>query len=195
MIGARTAPLLPQSKFFTSAVCIFSTMRVFACVCSFRLSVVIRVRPAPSFDQYGLLASTACTFLRRLMFISFWYLLKNLRASAAGGLFWIAWVVTLRLPAPLGRPDPQRHSKEAVWAVSGCLLEISGPHLGGFPAPTGTPKSLQGRGQYEAYRSPTPRGGFGRRQRGLGGGPGPAPGTGRAGFHRHVPGKSGPTLK
>ena len=54
------------------------------------------------------------------------------------------------LLAPLGRPDPQRHSKEAVWVVSGCLLEISGPHLGGLPAPTGTPKSLQGRGQYEA---------------------------------------------
>ena len=45
---------------------------------------------------------------------------------------------------------PQRHSKEAVWVVWGCLLEISGPHLGGLPAPKGTPKSLQGRGQYEA---------------------------------------------
>ena len=33
--------------------------------------VVIRVRPAPSFDQYGLLAPTACTFKRRLMIISF----------------------------------------------------------------------------------------------------------------------------
>jgi hypothetical protein len=31
---------------------------------------VIGVRPAPTLDQYGLLASTACTFLRRLMFIT-----------------------------------------------------------------------------------------------------------------------------
>ena len=44
---------------------------------------------------------------------------------------------------------PQRHSKDAVWVVWGCLLEISGPPLGGLPA-KGTPKSLQGRGQYEA---------------------------------------------
>ena len=84
------------------------------------------------------------------MFILFGIYKKNLRASAAGGLFWVAWVVSLKLPAPLGRPDPQRHSKEAVWVVSGCFLEVSGPHLGGFPAPKGTPKSLQGRGQYEA---------------------------------------------
>ena len=33
-------------------------------------TVVIGVRPAPTLDQYGLLASTACTFLRRLMFIT-----------------------------------------------------------------------------------------------------------------------------
>ena len=29
-------------------------------------------------------------------------------------------------------------------------MEVSGPPLGGLPAPKGTPKSLQGRGQYEA---------------------------------------------
>ena len=40
----------------------------------------------------------------------------------------------------------QRHSKETVWVVWGCLLEISGPPLGGLRAPKGTPKSLQGRG-------------------------------------------------
>ena len=45
---------------------------------------------------------------------------------------------------------PQRHSKEAVWVVWSCLLEVSGLHLGGLPAPKGTPKSLQERGQYEA---------------------------------------------
>ena len=44
----------------------------------------------------------------------------------------------------------QRHSKETVWVVRGCLLEVSGPPLGGLRAPKGTPKSLQGRGQYEA---------------------------------------------
>ena len=135
VIGARPAPPLPQNGLCTSTSCTFSTTCVFACFRTFRLAVVIRFRPAPSFDQYGLLASTTCTFLRRLMFILSGYLLKNLCDSAAGGLFWIAWVVSLRLPAPLGRPDPQRHSKEAVWVVSGCLLEISGPRLGGFPAP------------------------------------------------------------
>ena len=45
---------------------------------------------------------------------------------------------------------PQRHSKETVWVVWGCLLEVSGPPLGGLRAPKGTPKSFQGRGQYEA---------------------------------------------
>ena len=44
---------------------------------------------------------------------------------------------------------PQRHSKDTVWVVWGCLLDVSGPPLGGLPAPKGTPKSLQGRGHYE----------------------------------------------
>ena len=44
----------------------------------------------------------------------------------------------------------QRHSKETVWVVWKCLLEVSGPPLGSLRAPKGTPKSLQGRGQYEA---------------------------------------------
>jgi hypothetical protein len=49
-----------------------------------------------------------------------------MRAFAAGGPFWVAWVVSWRIPAPLGRPPgPQRR-------------------------PKGTPKSLQGRGQYVA---------------------------------------------
>ena len=153
MIGARPAPLLPQSKLFTSAACIFSTTRVFACVCSFRLAVVIRVRPAPSFDQYGLLTSTACTFLRRLMCILFWYLLKP--ARLCGGRPLLGRLGCL-LEAPglprEARPPkaPQRHSKDAVWVVWGCLLEVSGPPLGSLPAPKGTPKSLQRRGQYEA---------------------------------------------
>ena len=134
MIGARPAPLLPQSKLLTSAACIFSTTCVFACFCTFRLAVVIRVRPAPSFDQYGLLASTACTFLRRLMFILFWYLFKNLRASAAGGLFWVAWVVSLRLPAPSGGPTPrgtQRRrfgsSRVVSWKSPDLIWEASRP--------------------------------------------------------------------
>ena len=29
-----------------------------------------------------------------------------MRASAAGGLFWVAWAVSLKSPAPLGRPGP-----------------------------------------------------------------------------------------
>ena len=215
MIGARPAPLLPQSKLFISAACTFSTTCVFACVCTFRLAVVIRVRPAPSFDQYGLLASTACTFLRRLMFILFWYLLKPARlcsgrpllgrlgclleapgpprearppkALQGGGLgrlglslgkvsgphlggFPASCLGILKKPARLcgGRPilgrlgclleapgpprearppkAPQRHSKEAVWVVWGCLLEISGPHLGGLPAPQRHPKVAPGTG-------------------------------------------------
>jgi hypothetical protein len=45
-------------------------MCVFVCFCAFRRAVVIGVCPAPTLDQYGLLASTACTFIRRLMFIT-----------------------------------------------------------------------------------------------------------------------------
>ena len=105
-------------------------------------SLVIRVRPAPSFDQYGLLAATACTFLRRLMLIVFGCFLTNcapLQREAPG---------TPREARP--PKAAQRHSKETVWVVRGCLLEVSGPPLGGLKAPKGTPKSLQGRGQYEA---------------------------------------------
>ena len=51
---------------------------------------VIRVCPAPSFGQYGLLASTACTFLRRLMLIVFGCFLKN--------------CVPLQREAPFGSP-------------------------------------------------------------------------------------------
>ena len=153
MIGARPAPLLPQSKLFTQAACIFSTTRVFACVCTFRLAVVIRVRPAPSFDQYGLLASTACTFLRRLMLIVFGYFLKPARLCGGRPLLGRLGCL-LEAPGPPreARPPkaPQRHSKEAVWVVWGCLLEVSGPPLGSLRAPKGTPKSLQGRGQYAA---------------------------------------------
>ena len=68
---------------------------------------VIRVRPAPSFDQFGFLASTACTFLRRLMLIVFGCFLKNcalLQREAAR-------VVSLRPPASLGRPGPQRQPR------------------------------------------------------------------------------------
>ena len=106
VIGVRPVPLLPPNGLQASKACTFSTTCVFAYVCSFRRSVVIRVRPAPSFDQHGLLASTACTVLRKLMFIMFWRFQTNLRVSWAGGPFWVAWVVSWRLPAPLGRPGP-----------------------------------------------------------------------------------------
>ena len=125
VIGARPAPLLPQSKLFTSAACIFSTTHVFACVCSFRLAVVIRVRPAPSFDQYGLLASTACTFLRRLMFILFWYLLKPARLCG-------------------GRP---------LLGRLGCLRAAPGPPSGG-PTPRGTPRRRFGSSRVVSWKSP-----------------------------------------
>ena len=75
-------------------------------------------------------------------------------ASAAGGPFWVAWVVSLKPPAPPREALPpkatQRHSKETVWVVWSCLLEFSEPPLGGLGAPKGTLKALQGRGQYEA---------------------------------------------
>ena len=150
VIGARPVPLLPQNGLLTSTACTFSTTCVFAGVCAFRRAVVIRVRPAPSFDLYGLLASTACTFLRRLIPILFWYMLKPARLCGGRPLLGRLGCRLGAPPAPVGRPDPQRHSKEAVWVVSGCLLRVSGPHLGGLPAPEGTQKSFQGRGQYEA---------------------------------------------
>ena len=61
VICGRPVPLLPHT---------FATMCVFVCFCAFRRAVVIGVCPAPTLDQYGPLASTACTFLRRLMFIT-----------------------------------------------------------------------------------------------------------------------------
>ena len=64
------APITSKWFFDLDVVHIFNNV-CFAYLCTFRGSVVIRVRPAPSLDQYGLLASTACTFLRRLMFIMF----------------------------------------------------------------------------------------------------------------------------
>ena len=132
MIGARPAPLLPQNGLLTSTACTFSTTCVFAYVCTFRRAVVIRDRPAPSFDQYGLLASTACTFLRRLMISSFVGVFKNLHASAAGDPFWVAWVVSLRLPsggpAPKGTPRTRSGSSGVVsWKSPGPLWEASRP--------------------------------------------------------------------
>ena len=59
VIGARPAPLLPQKGLLASTACTCSTTCVFAYVCTFRGAVVSRVRPRPSFDQYGLLASSA----------------------------------------------------------------------------------------------------------------------------------------
>ena len=122
----------------------FWLRRVFAYVCTFRRAVVIRVRPAPSFDQYGLLASTACTFIRRLMIIIFVRFQKTcapLRREAHFGS---------EAPGPPreARPPkaPQRHSKDAVWVVWVVSWKLPGPPLGGLPAPKGTPKSFQGRG-------------------------------------------------
>ncbi len=121
--------------------------------CIFRQAVVIRVRPAPSFDQFGLLVSTACTCLRRLLLIVFVCFLKNCALLQCEAHFGSPGL-SLEAPGPPreARPPeaPQRHSKETVWVVSGCLLEISGPPLEGLRAPKGTPKSFQGRGQYEA---------------------------------------------
>ena len=63
-------------------------------------------------------------------------------------------VCLLEAPGPPREARPpevaQRHSKETVWVVWGCLLEVSGPLLGSLRAPKATPKSLQGRGRYEA---------------------------------------------
>ena len=97
----------------------------FACCCTFRLAVVIRVRPAPSFDQYGLLTSTACTFLRRLMFILFWYLLRPARLCG-------------------GRP---------LLGRLGCLRAAPGPPSGG-PTPRGTPRRRFGSSRVVSWKSP-----------------------------------------
>ena len=51
----------------------------------------------------GLLASTACTFLRRLLII---IVVRFFKTCAPLRLFWVAWAVSLKSPAPLGRPGP-----------------------------------------------------------------------------------------
>ena len=87
------------------------------------------------------------------MFILFRHLLKP--ARLCGGRPLLGRLGCL-LEAPgtpwetRGPKAAQRHSKETVWVAWGCLLEVSGLPLGGLRAPKGTPKSLQGRGQYEA---------------------------------------------
>ena len=120
VIGARPAPLLPQSGLLASTARTYSTRCVFAYVCSFRRCVVIRVRPAPSFDQHGLLASTVCTFLRRLMFIMFGRFQKSCAPLRREAHF-DRMGCLLEAPGPLGTSRlpkaPQRHSKDVVWVV------------------------------------------------------------------------------
>ena len=153
VIGGRPAPLLPQNGLFTSTACTFSTTCVVTWFCRFPQAFVIRVRPAPSFDQYGLLASTACTFLRRLMLTVFGIFLKPARLCCGRPLLGRLGCL-LEAPGPSREVRPpkaaQRQSKETLWVVWGCLLEVSGLPLGGLRAPKDTPKSVQGRGQYEA---------------------------------------------
>ena len=54
----------------------------------------------------------------------------------------------------VGRPGPQRQPRGTPRKLFGSSGVVSwrspGPPLGGLRAPKGTPKSLQGRGQYEA---------------------------------------------
>ena len=99
VIGARPAPLVPQNGLLASTACTFSTTCVFAYVCTFRRAVVIRVR------LDGVHISTKANARH------FWAFKTNLRASAAGGPFWVAWVVSLKPPAPFGRPGPQRQPR------------------------------------------------------------------------------------
>jgi hypothetical protein len=97
--------------------------------------VVILFRPAPSFDQSGLLASTVCTFLRRLMLIVFGCFLNN--------------CAPLQREAPFGSPgmppgSPRRPSGEPApkgspEALHGNGLGRLGLSLGGLRAPFGKP--------------------------------------------------------
>ncbi len=57
-----------------------------------------------------------------------WAFSKHLRAFAAGGPFGVAWVVSWRLPAPLGRPGPPRHSKGTP-RTRHKIQEVFGYHL------------------------------------------------------------------
>ena len=100
---------------------------------------VIRVRPAPSFDQYGLLASTACTFLRRLMFILFWYLLKPARLCGGRPLLG-------RLGCLLEAPGPPREARPPEALQGGGLGRLGlslgslGTSFGKFPGSRRHPK-------------------------------------------------------
>ena len=97
--------------------------------------VVIRVRPALSFDQYGLLASTACTFLRRLMFILFWYLLKPARLCGGRPLLG-------RLGCLLEAPGPPREARPPE-ALQGGGLGRLGLSLGSLRTSFGRPPGPQ----------------------------------------------------
>ncbi len=90
VIGGRPAPRLLQDWFLPRRRAHFQKRVFLKILVKHQPYVVIRVRPAPSFDQYGLLASTACTFLRRLMLIIVECFLKN--------------CATLQREAPFGSP-------------------------------------------------------------------------------------------
>ncbi len=105
---------------------------------------------APSVHQNGLLASTAYTFLQRLVFIMFGCFRKtctSLRREAHLG----------RLGCLLEAPAPTREASRTPKALEGrgldrlgcCLLEAPGSSLGGLPAASGPqrhPKVVPGTG-------------------------------------------------
>jgi hypothetical protein len=71
------APTTSKCEFYLDGVHIFKKRLFLMMFVKTQPYLVIRVRPAPSFDQYGLLASTVCTFLRRLMLIVFGCFFSN----------------------------------------------------------------------------------------------------------------------
>ena len=73
-----------------------------------------------------------------------WAFSKNLRTSAAGGPFWVAWVVCWRLPAPLGRPGPQKHPKGTPRTRFGSSGVVSWKPPGPLWEASRPPKAFQG---------------------------------------------------
>ncbi len=108
--------LLPQNGLVASTACTFSTPCLFAYVCIRRRAVALRVRSAPSFDQYGLFVDGVHIYTK-----------ATLRLIIFGCFF---------KPARLcsGRP---------ILSRLGCLLEAPGPPRKARP-PKGTPEALQG---------------------------------------------------
>jgi hypothetical protein len=146
VIGGRPAPLLLQNWCFTSATCKFSKTCVFDDLCDNSALLGDSRSPGTLVSPIWACRPDGVHIYTKANAHRFWVFLEKLHASAAGNPFWVARVVSLRPPAPLGRPGPQKQPRGtprkrfgSSWVVS---WRSPGPPLGGLRArPKVAPKT------------------------------------------------------